>query len=258
MASRKGKTLCISSAKGGVGKTITTLNLAGIYELISKKVLIVDLDLYGGGIATALNKPFEKSIYTMVDDINNNRYREFRDYVEQYDEYIDVLASPKDPRQALKIDPKYVEIILDKAVFNYDVVLIDTTHDLTDFNILTLDLVDKILFLVTNDPLDLKNMRSLISIFKDLDMKNYKVILNESIFPFKDYFGIYDIKNIIKANIDYVLSKDFYIKNIDTFIMNGKIITLDKRASSVFGKDYTTLMGICTDIFKEGDKHEDA
>ena len=40
--------------------------------------------------------------------------------------------------------------------------------------------------------------------------------------------------------------------------MNVKIITLDKRASSVFGKDYTTLMGICTDIFKEGDKHEDA
>ena len=58
--------------------------------------------------------------------------------------------------------------------------------------------------------------------------------------------------------MNYVLSKDFYIKNIDTFIMNGKIITLDKRASSVFGKDYTTLMGICTDIFKEGDKHEDA
>ena len=66
MASKKGKTLCISSAKGGVGKTITTLNLAGIYELISKKVLIVDLDLYGGGIAAALNKPFEKSIYTIV------------------------------------------------------------------------------------------------------------------------------------------------------------------------------------------------
>ena len=135
-------------------------------------------------------------------------------------------------------------------MFNYDIVLIDTTHDLTDANILTLDLVDHILFMVTNDPLDLKNMRSLISIFKDLNLNNYKVILNESIFPFKNYFGIYDIKNIIKANIDYVLSKDFYIKNMDTIVMNGKIITLDKKASSFFAKDYTTLMGICTDILK--------
>ena len=38
--------------------------------------------------------------------------------------------------------------------------------------------------------------------------------------------------------------------------MNGKIITLDNKASSVFSKDYTTLMGICTDIFKEGEKNE--
>ena len=254
----KGISIVVASAKGGVGKTITTLNLAGIFEVLQKRVLIIDFDLSGGGVSAALNISNGKSSYHFAYDYNNNQYQEFKNYVTKYDDYIDVLASPKDPRQAGKIDPKYVEIILDKAVFNYDVVLIDTTHDLTDFNILTLDLADYILFLVTNDPLDLKNMRSLISIFKDLNLKNYKVILNESIFPFKDYFGIYDIKNIIKANIDYVLSKDFYIKNIDTFIMNGKIITLDKRASSVFGKDYTTLMGICTDIFKEGDKHEDA
>ena len=254
----KGISIAIASAKGGVGKTITTLNLAGIFEMLQKKVLIVDFDLSGGGISTALNIPHGKSIYHFTYDYNNNQYQEFKNYVTKYDEYIDVLASPKDPRQRGKIDPKYVEIILDKAVFNYDVVLVDTTHDLTDANILTLDLVDHILFLVTNDPLDLKNMRSLLAIFKDLNLQNYKVILNESIFPFKSYFGIYDIKNIIKANIDYVLSKDFYIKNIDHFVMNGKIITLDSKASSVFSKDYMTLMGICTDIFKEGEKHEDA
>lgn len=254
----KGTSICVFSAKGGVGKTITTLNLAGIFEILQKKVLIIDFDLSSGGISTALNIPNGKSIYNFVDDYNNNRYQEFKNYITKYDDYIDVLASPKDPRQALKIDPKYVEIILDKAIFNYDYILIDTTHDLSDFNILTLDLVDNILFLVTNDPLDLKNMRSLISIFKDTNLNNYKVILNESVYPFKNYFGIYDIKNIIKANIDYVLTKDFYIKNIDTFVMNGKIITLDKRASTAFSKDYTTLMGICTDIYKEGGKHEDA
>ncbi len=250
--------ICLFSAKGGVGKTITALNLAGILEVLQKKVLIIDFDLSNGGVSAALNIPNGKSIYNFVDDYNNNRYQEFKNYITKYDDYIDVLASPKDPRQALKIDPKYVEIILDKAVFNYDFILIDTTHNLSDFNILTLDVVDYILFLVTNDPLDLKNMRSLISIFKDTNMNNYKVILNESISPYKNYFGLYDIKNIIKANIDYVLTRDFYLKNIDTFIMNGKIITLDKRSSSIFSKDYTTLMGICTDIYKEGGKYEDA
>ncbi len=257
MMSNKGKSICVFSAKGGVGKTIMTLNLAGIFEMLKKKVLIIDFDLTGGGISAALNVASNKNVYHFAYDYNNNQYRDFKNYVTKYDDYIDVLASPKDPRQALKIDAKYVEIILDKAVFNYDVVLIDTTHDLTDFNVLTLDLVQYILFLVTNDPLDLKNMRSLISVFKDTSVHNYKVVLNESVHPFKSYFGIYDIKNIIKANIDYVLSKDFYIKNIDTFIMNGKIITLDTKAASVFAKDYTTLMGICTDLW-EGEEDENA
>lgn len=250
----KGLTICISSAKGGVGKTITTLNLAGILEILEKKVLILDFDLSGGGIAAALNIESPKSVYQLVDDYNNNRYQEFKNYVVSYDNYIDILASPKDPRQASKIDPKYVEIILGKAVFQYDVVLIDTNHNLNDFNILTMDLVDWLLFLVTNDPLDLKNMRSLMSVLEDVEFHNYKVILNESVSPFKKYFSLYDIKNIIKANVDYVISQNFYIKNIDTFIMNGQIITLENKASTIFAKDYTTLMQIVTDIYQEEEK----
>ena len=194
----KGISVCITSAKGGVGKTVTTLNLAGLYEQLEKKVLIIDFDLASGGISVALNMDINKSIYNLVDDYINNRYKEFKNYVASYDNYIDVLASPKDPRQAGKIDSKYVELILDKAVNNYDVVLIDTSHVLNDLNVSIMDLVDKLLFLVTNDPLDLKNMRSLMTILKDVNYKNFKVILNESVAPFKKYFSLYDIKNIIR------------------------------------------------------------
>lgn len=247
----RGKTLGITSAKGGVGKTITTLNLAGIYETLDKRVLIIDFDLASGGVAAALNVEPLKNIYNLVDDLNNNRYKDFNNYVTKYDSHIDVLASPKDPRQANKIEAKYVELILDKAVFNYDIVLIDTNHILNDFNVLTMDLVDNMLFIVTNDPLDLKNMRSLISILHDVNYTNFKVLLNESISPYKKYFSLYDIKSVIGNNVDYVLSSSFYIKNIDNFVMDGKIITLDNRAASLFAKDYTTLMQVITDMYSE-------
>lgn len=245
-----GKSICITSAKGGVGKTITTLNLAGIIESLGKKVLIIDFDLSGGGVSASLNLKCPKSVYHFADDYNNNRYKDFHDYVMKYDDFIDVMSSPKDPRQASKIDSKYIELLLDKAVNHYDVVLIDTNHTLDDFNILTMDLVDHIFFLITNDPLDLKNMRSLISILKDIHFDNYKVILNESVNPFKKYFSLYDIKNIIKANVDYVISKDFYLKNMDTFIMNGKIVTLDQKVSTVFAKDFATYMQMITDLYR--------
>ena len=59
MKLKKGKSLGFFSAKGGVGKTVNLINLAGIFQQLGKKVLMIDLDLYSGGIANALNKPFD-------------------------------------------------------------------------------------------------------------------------------------------------------------------------------------------------------
>lgn len=251
MANMRGKSICVFSAKGGVGKTVTAINLAGIYEHLEKKVLLVDLDLSSGGISVALNRPFEKTIYNFVDDYNNNRYKNFKDYVTSYDSYIDILPSPKDPRQANKIDSKYIDLLLDKAAYNYDIVLIDTNHILNEINIVTLDKVDTILFILTNDPLDLKNMKSLLSIFKDTGITKYKILLNNSRDPYKNYFSLFDIKNVIKANIDYSLSSNFYIKNMDSYIMNGEIVSLQKRMPTIFNKDYSTLMTIALDTINK-------
>ena len=244
MKKKIGKSLCLFSGKGGVGKTILTLNLAAIYSQINKHVLIVDLDLSSGGIALATNKVFDKTIYNFVDDYNNNRFKDFNDYVVKYNENIDIMPSPKDPRQASKIDSKYIEILLDKAMFHYDMVLIDTNHNLNELNLVVLDAADNILFVIENDPMDLKNMKSLLSIFKDLDKTNYKILLNNSRDPFKKYFTLYDMKTIIKNNIDYEISSEFFLKNIDSYVMNGEIPMLQPKAPNIFNKDYTTMMNL--------------
>lgn len=257
MENKKGKSICLFSAKGGVGKTTTAINLAGIFEGIEKKVLIIDFNLSSGGIGISLNRKSEKSIYNLVDDYENHRHFNFDNYVTKYDDYIDFLAAPKDPRQASKIDSKYVDLIIDKASYNYDIVIIDLNHTLSELNIVTLDKVDEILFLMTNDPMDIKNMKSIISVFRDLDLDNYKVLLNDSVNAFKKYFSLFDMKNIMKTNIDYILSSSFFLKNIDDYVMNGEIVTLQKKMPSIFSKEYATFMQIAADLLKESrDKNE--
>ncbi len=252
MASKKGKVVCMFSAKGGVGKTTQVINLAGICEKLNRKTLLIDLDLTGGGLSVALNRFNKRTIYHFFDDLSNNRRRAFFEYVTKYDDYIDILASPRDPRQGNKIDAHFIETIIDQASFLYDVILIDMTHILNDINLVTLDKVDKILFLMTNDPLELKNMKSIISIFRDLEIDKYKIILNNSRDTNKNYFSLFDIKNVIKANIDYTLTPKFYLKNIDSYVMSGKIVTLNSRCSSVYSKDYLTLSRIMIEILDEG------
>ena len=248
---KKGKVISISSVKGGVGKTTMAINLAGIYFMMGKKVLIIDSDFYSGGIATWLDIKNKKDIYMMVDSIANNRYTSIKDYVTKYNKNIDVLASPKDPRSALKIDSKFLPIIFEFAKREYDVILVDTNHIMNEVNLNVLDNSYMSLFIVTNDLIDLKNMKNIISIFKDTNKTNYLVCLNNSRDTGKDYLSLFDIRNIIKCNIDYTISNSFYIKNIDKYVLDGEILTLNKIINRFHGNDINRLKSIAEALIEE-------
>ena len=251
---KKAKTICVTSTKGGVGKTVITVNLAAIYQLLGKKVLILDLDLYGSGIALSLNLKNNKTVFNVVDDMMNNRFTHISDYITSYNEYIDVICGPKDPRQALKIDAKYIDLLLYNVENKYDVVLIDTTHILTEINLTIMDRSYNNLFVITNDPIDLKNTKSIISIFNDNEINNYKILYNNSRDTGKEYFSKYDIKTIIKANIDYSISQNFYIRDIDNYTVDGKILLLDKKIQRTKRKDFDNYKNMAIDLIKDEDK----
>ena len=91
MAIQEAKLITIASVKGGTGKTTTALNLAGTYSLMEKKVLILDFDLFSGGIALALNVEIEKDLYKLAYDMSVNEYKNINDYILKYNEFIDII-----------------------------------------------------------------------------------------------------------------------------------------------------------------------
>lgn len=256
MASKNGKIISISSVKGGVGKTTMTINLAGIYYMMKKKVLIIDADFYSGGVSTWLDIKNKKDIFMMIDSISNNRYSNISDYVVSYNNGIDILASPKDPRCALKIESKYIPMIFELAKREYDIILVDTNHIMNEVNLMILDHVTTSLLIVTNDLIDLKNMKSLINIFKNTDKSNYLVCLNCSRDTGRDYLSLFDIRNILKCNIDYTISNSFYIKNIDKYVLNGEILTLNRNIMRFHSGDINKLQKIAKELIKEKEEEE--
>lgn len=221
----RGKIVCFYGGKGGVGKTTTLLSLAGTLSKLNKKVLIVDLDLTNGAIAISLNREANKTIFNFVEDYINNKYNDLDKYITKYDEKISFVASPKDPRYASRIDVKYIDILLEKSVYNYDVVLIDTPSILNEISVYSLDKSDIVYLLTTNDCVSLKNIKNIVNLFIENNLDKYKIILNNSFIPNKDYFSNYDIKNIIGHNVDYVISSSFHVNNLDELVVNGEIIT---------------------------------
>lgn len=255
MKIKKGKSLCFYSAKGGVGKTTNLLNLAGIIEQLGKKVLLIDFDLATGGLATYLNKKNNKDIITLSDDLKYKRYNNIKEYTSIVDNYIELLCAPKDPRNANKISIPIIRDIINKAELEYDVVLIDMNHALDALNLTILENVDLIYFITTNDMLDLKNLRSLLEILDNIEINKYKILLNNSRDPYKDYYSMYDIKKILKHNIDYTLSTDLFLPDIGKYIDKGEIISLDRKFASVMDRDYQTLVVMATDLLG-GDNNE--
>jgi MinD-like ATPase involved in chromosome partitioning or flagellar assembly len=251
MANKKGVGICVASCKGGVGKTTILLCLAGIYHSLNKKTLIIDLDLYNGGVAVSLNLNNKKDISDLVYDIDNNHYKNFEDYITSYNKNIDVLVAPKDPRTVSKIKVEHIENIISYAKLRYDVILMDTTHILNEINLLAMDKSDTNLFIITNDLLDLKNTRTVMSILKEAEKENNKFLLYEARDTGKDYYSLYDIKSIIKNNIDYTISKSFYIKNIDKYIIKGNILTLNNAIIKKEKKDYNKFYIIARDLLNE-------
>ena len=236
MALKQAKVITVTSVKGGTGKSTTTLALAGILSNKKLKTIIVDMDLHSGVIAASLNLKTKKDIYTLVNDYMNHGLKDLDEYITKYNDYIDVLPAPKDPRSVGKINSHYIDAILKKLKYRYDVILIDTNHIIDDINLITFDNSDNIIYVITNDLMDLKNMKTMLAIYKDMNLNNFYLILNETLS--KDKVDIYTINSFLEKNIDYVLPSSSFIKNMRKLLMDGKIITLEKA----YQKEKATLV----------------
>lgn len=255
---KRGRIITITSMKGGVGKTATTLLLAAIYENLGKKVLIIDLDLYAGSIAFSLNANVKYSIYNVSDDIANNRFKGITngEYLCHYDDYIDILASPKDPRQASKIDKNCIEVLLNTLSSYYDVILIDTNHILDMHNMIAFEYSDKILNVFTNDALDLKGTKTFISICKNIGVDNLVLALNNAVDNRKNYFSNYDIKGVIKSNIDYIIPASLYIRYYDSYVVDGTLLKVLLKLKSTSRRAYAEVEKLALKLL-EGSKKEE-
>lgn len=251
MALNKAKVITITSVKGGVGKTTTVLNLAGICSKLGKRVLVVDLDLYSGDIVSTLNLNYSRDIYNLFEDLNNNKFDNLDNYLVSYNDNIKVLPAPKDPRFARKITSKALNLILYKSSMKFDVILIDTNHILTDINLFAYDYSDYMLYIINNDSMNLKNMKTMVSILNDMNKTNYKIILNEASSRDKEYYNKYDIKNVINKNVNYIIPSNFFIKNIDKYIIEGTILTLNNNIYKKYKDAMKIYNLIIDDVLKE-------
>ena len=123
-------------------------------------------------------------------------------------------------------------------------------------NMIAFEYSDRILNVFTNDALDLKGTKTFISICRNIGVDNLVLDLNNAFDNRKNYFSNYDIKGVIKANIDYVIPASLYIKNYDSYVVDGTLLKTLLRLKSTSRKGYAEVEKLALKLLEVSKKEE--
>ncbi|MDD2227642.1 MAG: AAA family ATPase [Clostridia bacterium] len=124
-----GKIIAFANQKGGVGKTTTCINLAAFVAVMSKKVLIVDMDPQGNatsGVGIEKNSSM-KTIYNVIDGDCSVKEAILQTFIEN----LDIIPATVDLAGAeielvqMSSREKIIKNILNRIIENYDYIFID-------------------------------------------------------------------------------------------------------------------------------------
>ena len=117
----------VFSPKGGVGTTTVATNLALLAaEVHPNKVLLIDLDLSFGQVASHLNiQPRQTLLELARDEAALYEADLFRTYAIQHASGLHVLAAPPSPSLGALVTADHVDLALARALEAYEIVVAD-------------------------------------------------------------------------------------------------------------------------------------
>lgn len=142
--------ITISSMKGGVGKTETSLNLAMAIKKTGRSVVLIDFDIPYGGVAQALGETKEISVTDWIMTNRDINVKALRSLVSVHAEsglnYIPAIARVSDIE---RLDDKVINRIISNLSSIYDYIVIDSGVDMSLPTKEALKMSDRIVIVTT-------------------------------------------------------------------------------------------------------------
>jgi pilus assembly protein CpaE len=216
---RTNRIVAVHSPKGGVGTSTIATNIAmASARRRPDRVIIVDLDLQFGQIATHLNLIPRQTLSDVVRDEAALREPELlRTYATKHDSGLHVLAAPTGPELANTITPTHIDRILTTLLQSYDQVVIDTGSWLDERTLRVFEHAENVVFVMNPEIPALKAMSALVEYLSEAG-----TVANKSMFVLNNTFGreilkLRDVETALGMKVEMELPYDpfLYLKAVN-------------------------------------------
>jgi Flp pilus assembly protein, ATPase CpaE len=216
---RARRTVAVYSPKGGVGTTTIATNIAiAAVARRPDRVILVDLALQFGGVATLLNLDPKQTLADVVRDESALREPELlRTYAMRHDSGLHVLAAPATPEAAESVTPAHVAQILRTLLEGYDMIVVDAGSTLDERALTIFEAAEAVLLPVIPEIGALKAMHLLLEYLSEVGSIGLKstFVLN-NIFA-RDILKLRDVESFLGSRMSVELPYDpfLYLKAVN-------------------------------------------
>lgn len=169
---KRGELIAVCSAKGGIGRTVLTVNLAGALVKKNISVAILDGDFQFGDIGLAMDLKSSFTIKEVIEGMSTLDEHSMEGYMSKHESGVKVMAAPDRPEYADLVTKEAVDKILDLMLLNYDYVVVDTSVGLNDHTVHIAEKADQIMVMANLEMTALKNTKLMLETFDILELKN--------------------------------------------------------------------------------------
>ena len=258
VVARTRRVVAVHSPKGGVGTSTVATNVAmAAAQRKPDRVVIVDLDLQFGQVATHLNVDPRQTLADVVREDAAMREAELlRTYATRHDSGLHVLAAPTGPEAAGLITAEHVDRILTTLLETYDQVVIDTGSWIDERTLQVFEHAENVLFVVNPEIAALKAMTALLEYLSEAG-----TVAAKSSFVLNNTFGreilkVRDVEQALGTKVEIELPYDpfLYLKAVNEGVpivlgapRSAAAERLTKLSSSAFGPDALDLPPVVED-----------
>lgn len=201
--SGKGLVIGVFSPKGGVGKTTIATNIAiGLGKVAPMSVVIVDLDLQFGDVASGLYLDPEHTVTDAVSAAASQDSLVLKAFLTVHPGSIYALCAPTTPIDADEITPDQISRLLEQLSEQFQYVVVDTAPGLPEIGLAAMEKCTDVVWVSGMDIPSVRGLRSGLDILRRLDIlpETRHVVLNMA--DAKNGLTVQDLESTMGAPVD--------------------------------------------------------